>query len=109
MHVDINEPLLMRLDGTMDAMMTKVSPSIYRKYISMSNGKLVLYVKLQKALYGTLQAVLLLWTKHAGDFTEWGFTINPYNTCVMNRTLKEVNVPCCDTSTISRYLTRVRK
>jgi hypothetical protein len=48
-------------------------------------GKPVLYVRLLKALYGTLQAALLFWKDLTGNFAEWGFELNPYDWCVANK------------------------
>jgi hypothetical protein len=45
----------------------------------------VLYVKLKKALYGILKAVLLFWKKLPAQLQEWGFVVNPYNWCVANK------------------------
>ena len=45
----------------MAELLTRVDPSKYRTYMSEENRKQVLYVELQKALYGTLQAALLFW------------------------------------------------
>jgi hypothetical protein len=49
-------------------------------------GKTVLYVKLKKALYGTLQAAMLFWVNLMRFLTlKLGFTINPYDQCVVNK------------------------
>jgi len=50
-------------------------------------GKSIMYVKLKKALYGTLQAAMLFWQDLTRTLTEWGFIINPYNRCVANKTV----------------------
>jgi len=61
-HADMEEDVHMLLEGTIATPIVKLDPSLYRKYIwENKNGKLMLYVKLRKALYGTLQAVLLFW------------------------------------------------
>jgi len=52
------------------------------------NGKPVLYVHLLKALYGTLQAALLFWENRSGFLIEeLGFEANPYDSCVVNKTV----------------------
>jgi hypothetical protein len=63
MHVDINELIHVRLEGPMAKLLTRVDPDKYQTYMSKENRKQVLYVELQKALYGTLQAALLFWKK----------------------------------------------
>jgi len=52
------------------------------------NGKPTIYVKLRKALYGTLQAALLFWRDLSGQLKEWGFVLNPYDNCVANKMIE---------------------
>jgi hypothetical protein len=40
-----------------------------------------------KAIYGTLNAALLFWLKLSKDLETWGFVMNPYDWCVMNKTV----------------------
>ena len=49
-------------------------------------GTKILYVRLQKALYGLMRASLLFYRKLRKEFEAWGFTINPYDPCVANKT-----------------------
>jgi Reverse transcriptase (RNA-dependent DNA polymerase) len=86
MHVDIDELIHVRLEGPMAELLTRVDPDKYRTFMSEENGKQVLYVELQKALYGTLQASLLFW-ENLTEFltTELGFEVNPYDSCVVNK------------------------
>jgi hypothetical protein len=80
MHVDIDELIHVRLEGPMAELLTRVDPAKYRTYMSKENGKQVLYVELQKALYGTLQAAMLFWENLTAFLTtEMGFTVNPYD------------------------------
>jgi hypothetical protein len=86
MHVDIDELIHVRLEGPMAELLTRVDPDKYRTYLSKENGKDVLYVELQKALYGTLQASLLFWENLTEFLTqELGFEVNPYDSCVVNK------------------------
>ena len=59
----------------------------YEKYTVMEKGKPVIYVRLLKALYGTLKAVLLFWENLSEALQEWGFKINPHGWCVANKTI----------------------
>jgi len=62
LHTDMEEDVHMLLEGTIAKLIVKLDPSLYRKYIwENKNGKPMLYVKLRKALYGTLQVALLFW------------------------------------------------
>ena len=40
-----------------------------------------------KALYGTLKAARLFWEKFTATLTKLGFQINPYDACVVNKTI----------------------
>jgi hypothetical protein len=68
--------------------MVKTAPNIYRKYITVdAKDQPVLYVKLQKALYGCLRSALLFYLKFVGDIESQGFTINPYDPCIANKVI----------------------
>ena len=86
MHVDIDELIHVRLEGPMAELLTRVDPTKYRTYMSEEHGKQVLYVELQKALYGTLQAAMLFWENLTSFLTQdLGFIVNPYDSCVVNK------------------------
>ena len=62
---------------------------MYRKNILVDRkGTVVLYVKMQKAIYGLLRSALLFYRKLVIDLEGNGFVLNPYDPCVAN---KEVN------------------
>ena len=67
--------------------MVKTSPEFYRKYILMEKGKMVLYIQLLKALHGCLISELLFYKKFLADLESIGFKMNPYDTCVVNKTI----------------------
>lgn len=48
----------------------------------------MLYTKLTKALYTTLQAALLFWRQLLDTLIEWGFKLNDYDKCVTNKMIK---------------------
>jgi hypothetical protein len=85
MQADIDEVLHVRLEGPLAALLMKVDPELYTQYLTTENGKDVMYVKLAKALYGTLQAALLFWKDLSGYLIEEGFELNPYDNCVANK------------------------
>jgi hypothetical protein len=75
----------MKLEGKMAELMVQIDPKMYRKYIQMENGRMVLYVELEKALYGTLTGAFLFWKKLSKQLIKWGFVLNPYDSCVANK------------------------
>ena len=87
MQVDMDKLIHVKLEGKIVDLLVKIEPKLYRKYVLIEKGKPVLYVKLKKALYGTLHAALLFWQKLSKQLEDWGFKINPYDWCVANKTI----------------------
>jgi hypothetical protein len=87
MQADMDKIVYVRFNGEMVEMLVKINP-IYQQYVTHEQNDKVIYVKLLKALYGTLRAARLFWEKLSNKMIEWGFTPNPYDSCVCN---KDVN------------------
>ena len=88
LHADMEEDVHMPLEGTIAELIVKLDPSLYRKYIWENRcGKPILYVKLRKELYRTLQAALLFWRLLSDTLIEWGFKLNEYDKCIANKTI----------------------
>ena len=86
MQTNIDEVIHVRLEGPLATLLAKVNPQLYNKYLeSDRKGKPVMYVKLKKALYGTLQAAMLFWKDLTLKLKRWGYEINPYDWCVANK------------------------
>ena len=60
---------------------------IYQKLATIEYGRALLYIKLQKAIYGCLRSALLFYENLVSDLKSRGFIINQYNTCVANMTV----------------------
>jgi len=79
----------MVLNGELADMMIQIAPEIYRTYITVDRkGTRILYVKLQKALYGLMRASLLFYQKLRKEFEQYGLVVNPYHPCVANMETK---------------------
>ena len=63
--------------------------------MSYETGKPVLYVRLQKAIYGCLKSTLLFYEKLVGDLEAYGFKINPYDPCVANNMIGGKQLTVC--------------
>jgi hypothetical protein len=59
MQSDMEGDVIMKLEGVMADVILKIDPSKYKKHTVLKRGKPVVYVRLKKALYGTLQEALL--------------------------------------------------
>ena len=74
LHADNPDYVIMRLDGILAEQMAKVAPTIYRKYITTNkNGKPVLYVQVEKAVYGMMKSALLFYLKLVADLISIGY------------------------------------
>ena len=64
----------------------EIDEEMYAPYVTWEGRQKVMYVELLKALYGTIKAVKLFWEKMMNHLVkDWGFTINPYDSCVANK------------------------
>ena len=88
MHSDMDPEVYMRLDGLMAELLLEVDRAAYEPYLTYEKGQPVIYVEMLKALYGTLRAARLFWEKLSSVLKSWGFEINPYDSCVANKTVK---------------------
>jgi hypothetical protein len=88
-NTDVDKDMLLVLKGELAEMMVQIAPQIYQKYITMDKkGTKILYVKLQKALYGLMRASLLFYRKLRKEFKDYGLVMNLYDPCVANMTTR---------------------
>ena len=59
----------------------------YQKYVTIERGQNVLYITVQKALYGMLKSALLFYRKLSGYLELAWFVINLSDPCVANKML----------------------
>ena len=91
-----NERILMLLRGNLAEMMVRIDPSLYQEYITYSNkGVPMLYVRLNKALYGMLRAALLFYKRLRRWLEDTGFKVNPYDPCVANKIINGTQITIC--------------
>jgi hypothetical protein len=88
-NTDVDEDVLMVLKGESAEMMVQIAPQEYCKYVTVDKkGTPILYVKLQKALYGLMRASLLFYRKLCKELEDYGFVVNPYDPCVANMSME---------------------
>ncbi len=96
LHADLDEDITMVLKGRLAELMVQVAPNRYRKYISVDRkGTAILYVKMQKAMYGLLRSALLFYRKPVEDLESNEFKLNPYDPCVANKTVNGKQMTVC--------------
>ena len=74
------------LEGEVAESILNLELTLYTDYTWRNHkGKMMIYVQLKKALYGTLQAALQFWNLLSNTLQEWGFMINGYDRCVADK------------------------
>ena len=86
MQVAMDKGVHMRITGLMATLLIEIDPS-YKQFVVYEHGEPVIYVELLRALYGTLRAARLFWERLSEQIKEWGFEINPYDSCVANKVI----------------------
>ena len=67
----------------------------YEKFVVYEEKNRVLYVKLLKVMYGTLTAPILWYCLFANTLVDDGFTLNPYDPCVVNEMVNGSQMTVC--------------
>jgi hypothetical protein len=58
---------------------------IYAKFVEQEKHGPILYCHVEKAIYGMMELALLFYEKLCGDLKGYGFILNPYDPCVVNK------------------------
>jgi hypothetical protein len=75
MQADMDKVMHMKLEAKLVDLLISLSPNNYMRYVTEERGKKILYVKLRKALYGTLHAALLFWRRLTDELVTFGFEV----------------------------------
>ena len=68
------------LEETTSKIIMKLKPKLFCKYIWLNKSRNpMIYVKLKKGLYGTLQAAVLVWRLVTNTKIEWGLVLQRLN------------------------------
>jgi hypothetical protein len=86
----------MVLKGRLAELMLQVTLNLYRKYITIDRKvTAILYVKMQKVLYGLLRSALLFYRKLVANLESDGFVLNPHDLCVANKVVNRKQMTVC--------------
>ncbi len=58
-------------------------------------GTAILYIKMQKAIYGLLRNALIFYKKLVADLESIRFKLNPYGLCVANKEVNGTQMTVC--------------
>ena len=94
LNTKMKDEVLMKITGKEVDLFCELDPSL-RKFVIKENGKDVLYVQLDRALYGCVQSALLWYELYSLTLKEMGFKLNPYDLCVANSIINEKQCTIC--------------
>ena len=85
MQADMDVETYVKIQGKMAEIFISLDPEHYEPYKCTENGKVTIYMLLNKALYGTLRAAILFWENLTDTLAAMGFEVNEYDVCVANK------------------------
>jgi hypothetical protein len=97
LHADMDDVAFMLFEGEMAEYMLQANPERYGPHVhtTKSGKKLLLYVELQKVLYGCIKSALLCYKLFKSTLEGMGFIINPYDMCVANKMINGKQCTIC--------------
>ena len=95
LSADMDDGVHVVFIGTLAEMMVTADIALYRPFGSYETGKMVLYARIQKVLYGCLKSALLFYEKLVGVLEAYGLKINTYDPCVSNHMIGEKQLTVC--------------
>jgi hypothetical protein len=81
---DMPDFVLIKLVNEEVDIMCDVDP-VNKQYITYEGPKRVLYMQLNKALYGCMKSAIIWYETFCGTLKDLGFKLNPYDPCVANK------------------------
>lgn len=87
-----DEEVIMVLKGDLADLLIMLAPPMYGPFATNdTRGRMLLYVCLQKVVYGLMGAALLFYRNFRSELEAYGFVMNPYDPCVASLTTPEGN------------------
>ena len=94
LNARMRDEVLMKITGREAELFCEIDPSL-KDFMIEEKGQRVLYVQLDKALYGCVQSALLWYELYSSTLVEMGFEINPYDLCVANAIIEGSQCTIC--------------
>ncbi|CAJ1959903.1 unnamed protein product [Cylindrotheca closterium] len=83
LNAKMKDRVIMRISGPEVDIFCDLDPSL-REFVTVVKGKKVLYVQLDRALYGCVKSSMLWYELYSETLMDMGFKLNPYDLCVAN-------------------------
>ena len=84
----VGNRIVMKVRGKLVEWLLEIDPTAYAPHVVIERGVKTLYLVVERAIYGMLEAGLLWYRKLRGDLEELGFVFNPYDPCVANKMVR---------------------
>ena len=94
LNARMKNDVFMKITGREAELFCEIDPSL-EEFITEVRGKKVMYVKLDKALYGCVQSALLWYELYSTTLQDMGFKLNPYDMCVANAIIEGKQCTIC--------------
>lgn len=91
----IGQQILMKIRGALVDILVEMDHEKYNDYVVYESRRKVLYVMMNKALYGMMQSSLLYYQKFRKDIESIGFIVNHFDPCMANRELQDAQKTVC--------------
>lgn len=88
MQANMDKLIDLKLEGDIALLLVQLD-KIYKQFMTYQGKQPVIYTKLSKTLYGTLQAALLFWNNLVEFLTTREFTAKPCDSSVMNKMIDD--------------------
>jgi hypothetical protein len=96
LHTGSDGDITTILKGRLAELMVQVAPNLYRIYITVEKkGMAILYVKMQKTMFGLLRSALLFYRKLVVDLENAGFKLNLHDPCFANKIINSTQMTVC--------------
>jgi len=95
LKADQPDYVVIKMRGPAVTAILQVNSQKYEKYVVSERNEKVMYLRLLKAMYGTLTAPLLWYKLFSRTLLELGFIINRYDPCVANKIVNGTQFTIC--------------
>ena len=82
---EVGKRVIMKVRGRLVDWLIELSPADYKDKVVYERGVKVLYLLVEKAIYGMLEASLIWYRTLRKDLEQIGFKFNTYDFCIANR------------------------
>ena len=83
LNAKMKDRVIMRISGPEVDFFCDLDPTL-KEFVVTVKGKKVLYVQLDRALYGCVKSSVLWYDLYSSTLIDMGFKLNPYDLCVAN-------------------------